>query len=142
MVGYDNTERIRLNPDSKNDLNCESIFDEDNNFISKKCFVPKSHFDGKNSGYYYIYHRNHLDELIIFYEVNPIQVVLPNDNEIIMRILKEENKGRIRVGINGTFILITNYNSEEIFIDDKLKNEEIKFSSKITDENLNEYDVY
>ena len=33
------------------------------------CIVPKSHFKGKESGYYFLMHTNHLNNLSYLYEV-------------------------------------------------------------------------
>ena len=41
------------------------------------CIVPKSHFKGKESGYYFLMHTNHLNNLSYLYEVSPIKVILP-----------------------------------------------------------------
>lgn len=41
------------------------------------CIVPKSHFKGKESGYYFLMHPNHLNNLSYLYEVSPIKVILP-----------------------------------------------------------------
>ena len=66
--------KIKINPDS-NALDCY------NNNIIKKCIVPKSHFEGKNSSYYYIMHSNSLDDWIVSYELSPIQIILPENGK-------------------------------------------------------------
>ena len=63
---------IRLNKDAP-DLECENI----KGF--KRCIVHKSHFKGKENGYYYTMYRNCLDLLdstSIFYELPPTKVIL------------------------------------------------------------------
>lgn len=60
-----------LFPESK-DLTCELkgyIFE---------CNIAKSYFEGKKSGYYYIYHTNHLGGKSANYETAPIKVLLPD----------------------------------------------------------------
>ena len=63
------------------DLECEDI-----NKGFKKCTVPKSHFKGLESGYYFIKHQNHLNGKSISYEAPPVKVILsdsgsdPNSN--------------------------------------------------------------
>ena len=74
--------KIFLNKDSS-ELKC--IVDNDKYIAS--CIVPKSHFHGKKSGYYNILRLNHRGGKSIFYEVNPIKVIL-NDNENNSFIMK------------------------------------------------------
>jgi len=65
---------IRFNLNAKEDLVCE-----DRRNI-KRCIVPKSHFENKQNGYYNIYHLNHVNKYIKFYEQSPIQVIFQNDD--------------------------------------------------------------
>ena len=53
------------------DLECENI-----NKRLKRCTVPKSHFKGLESGYYFTKHQNHLNGKSISYEVPPVKVIL------------------------------------------------------------------
>ena len=46
MATPSNSKKIRLNPDSNSDLECEDL----SGF--KKCIVPLSHFEDKETGYY------------------------------------------------------------------------------------------
>jgi len=64
-----NLDGIKLNKDSP-DLECENI----DSF--KRCIVHKSHFKGKENGYYYTMYRNCLNSTSIFYELPPIKVIL------------------------------------------------------------------
>jgi len=66
--------KIKLNPDG-NELECI------NGENTKSCIVPKSHFENKTSGYYYIHHLNHLNEYIIAYEISPVRVILPSNDK-------------------------------------------------------------
>ena len=52
------------------DLECEKIGRR-----IKRCKVPKSHFTGKTSGYYFTQHTNHLGKKSISYEAAPVQVI-------------------------------------------------------------------
>ena len=72
---YGNLAGIKLNPDSKNELDCEQI----NNYLD--CSVPKSHFDNKETGYYNIYYKNHLSKYSIKYEAPLIYVIIFNEKE-------------------------------------------------------------
>ena len=60
---------IRLNPDGP-DLVCNGIND------CKKCTVPKSHFNGKSNGYYYIHHKDRADNYVVDYEAFGFKVIL------------------------------------------------------------------
>ena len=62
---------ITLNEDSE-DLQCQNLGKE-----IKRCKVPKSHFNGKGSGYYFTKHSNHLGGKSFSYEAPPIKVILP-----------------------------------------------------------------
>ena len=68
------------NPDAVNgmtfnenakDLECEEVGRR-----IKRCKVPKSHFKGKKTGYYFIKHTNHLNKKSVFYEAPPIKIIL------------------------------------------------------------------
>ena len=76
---------ITLN-EKEGDLNCEIT---QNRLL--RCIVPKSHFKGMKSGYYFTKHTNHLNGKSTSYEGTPIKVILedspsptdstsPNDN--------------------------------------------------------------
>lgn len=54
------------------DLECKVI----NSIL--KCEVPKSHFQGKTDGFYFLKHTFTNEEKIISYEVRPIKVLLDN----------------------------------------------------------------
>ena len=74
--------KIFLNKDSS-ELKCIV----DNNKYAASCIVPKSHFHGKKSGYYNILRLNHKGGKSIFYEINPIKVILNDieNNSFIMK---------------------------------------------------------
>ena len=68
---------IRLNKNAEK-LICSRKFE--GSYI-ESCLVPKTHFNGLKSGYYYLYH-GHYDEtkdLNIYYEVTPFKVILPEE---------------------------------------------------------------
>jgi len=54
------------------DLICETF-----DYVIKRCKVPKSHFNGKKSGYYFTKHSNHLNGKSTSYEAPPIKIILP-----------------------------------------------------------------
>ena len=62
--------RLTFNEDAA-DLSCQTIGRE-----IKRCTIPKSHFEGKKSGYYFIKHENHLGGRSTSYEGIPIKVIL------------------------------------------------------------------
>ena len=75
---------ITLNLNSP-DLICETSLND-----ITRCIIPKSHFKGKKSGYFYIYHDNCENGKDIFYETSPLKVILPEeDNE------SDENNSKI-----------------------------------------------
>ena len=49
----------------------------------KRCLVPKSHFAGKQNGYYFIHYLNRENKLNTFYEVSPILVILQKEDKPI-----------------------------------------------------------
>ena len=82
--GYEVTKSVRLNLNAKEDLVCEKL-ESKIQFVNEKesvlrCIVPKSHFDGKQNGYYNTYHLNHMNDYIQFYEISPIKVILTKDD--------------------------------------------------------------
>ena len=110
LEGYKNESirSIKFNPNAEDDLVCEDL-----NHM-KKCQVPKSHFENKQSGYYNMYHSNHLGKYIKFYEYSPIQVIFPNDNETIIKI--ENNKDTPYIGQKGFVSFVTDFkDTEKIF---------------------------
>ena len=104
---------IKLNPDSNTDLKCTLL----NNI--KKCIIDKSHLEGKQSGDYYVYHKNYLDEYIISYELSPLQVILPESKEIIIKITKKynPNEKQFSIGKKGVLYFITDSNDSKNFFD-------------------------
>lgn len=75
LYSYFFSFKIFLNKDSS-ELKC--CVDDDK--LMASCIIPKSHFHGKKSGYYNILRLNHRGGKSIFYEVNPLKVIL-NDND-------------------------------------------------------------
>ena len=75
LLDSNNTKGIKFNLNANKDLECENK----QTFI-KRCLVPKSHFENKQNEYYNIYHLNHVNKYIKYYELSPIQVILPKDN--------------------------------------------------------------
>ena len=61
---------ITLN-EKEEDLNCEITQN-----MLLRCTVPKSHFKGMESGYYFTKHTNHLNGKSTSYEGIPIKVIL------------------------------------------------------------------
>lgn len=73
IVGYINynLDKLTLNLESEN-LKCEANY----KYTTIQCIVPKSHFQGKKSGYYYLYYTNFLGGKSLFYEVEAFKVIL------------------------------------------------------------------
>ena len=131
LKGYD----IILNPDSEK-LICNPIEYSFKNII-KRCIVPISHFNGKKEGYYSILNFNYYDDITTAYHLSPIKVILPKENDIIIRIKKEDNNEVIKIGQNGILFLITNFeDNNNIF-----NISHISFNSNIKDEKNNKYNV-
>lgn len=61
--------------ENEDDLVCETVGKG-----AKRCTVPKSHFKGKNNGYYFTKHQNHLSGKSFSYEAPPIKVILSNSS--------------------------------------------------------------
>ncbi len=57
--------------ENKGDLSCQT----GRNYF-KACIVPKSHFEGKKTGYYFLKHTNHLHGKSTSYEGFPVKVIL------------------------------------------------------------------
>ena len=55
----------------KEDLSCEI---RQNGLL--RCIVPKSHFEGKQNGYYLVKHKNHMGGKTTFFESDSIKVIL------------------------------------------------------------------
>ena len=79
-IYYSNESPRRFNGitfnENAEDLSCEILENK-----LKRCVVPKSHFEGKESGYYFTKHTNHLDSKSINYEVDPVYVFLDDPEE-------------------------------------------------------------
>ena len=109
-----NTKSIKLNLDSDEELKCNDLFD-----TIKKCTVPKSHFVNKESGYYFIYHLNHLNKYIKFYEFTPIQVIF--SNELIIKIKNIDEKDSIKIGQKGVISFITDFEDIHNIFDSEIE---------------------
>ena len=129
---------IKLNPDSTA-LKCDekSI----NNRYIKRCEISINHFNGKNSSYYNTYYLNYLNNYSLVYTLPPINVILPGENEIILRIKKENNKNLIKIGPKGTITFKTKYNDTKNAFKDINIDNYITFNNKIIDSDKKEYDV-
>ena len=135
MNSYSNNPSIKLNPDS-NPLE----FISGSNIQNKSYTVQRKHFENKKSGYYYSYYMAGNYNLI-FYELPPIQVIIPNDYKLFLNILKQGNPYQIQIGGNGIFILITNYNDNETNILDKFEIEKKSFNTYIYDTSNRYYEI-
>ena len=90
---------IKLNPDSKTDLNCR------NYDIMKICEVEETHFSGKKSGTYKTYHKNHANNLNIYYDAPLINVTLTQEPFTELPIKFEDNQKTKYIGYQGILIL-------------------------------------
>ena len=129
-------KKIKLNPDSNDELKCDNLVG------MKRCYVPEEHFKGKKSGYYYLYHSNHLNEISIDLSADPIYVELPPENFVIMRIKLEDNKEVKQIGRLGLIDFVTNYYDKErnIFDSSDIENMTV-FTSKVIDQKGNSFSV-
>ena len=104
-----NMKGIRINLNASNDLACKDIGKR-----AKRCIVPKSHFENKQSGYYNIFHLNLKNKYIQYFEISPIQVILPK--ELIIRIKDINGKNPVKIGKKGTISFKTEFaDSDNIF---------------------------
>ena len=117
-------------------LNCDSSYDYSTRTTSIRCTIPKSYFYGKQSGFYYTYIIQ--SEITnILYEISPMHVLIPKDNEILYTITKKDNnKDILKIGNNGTIVFFVDSNDKK-----NLQMEEIIFVSKMHDDKYNEYNV-
>ena len=126
---------VRLDYNADKDLVCEDKIEYG---PIKRCIVTKNHFKQQKNKNYCIYHLNHKNKYIQFYELSPMQVIFPNEEEILIRIQKEDNKNGVRIGKDGIFSFITDYNDTQgIFDDSNIKN--IKIKANIRDDYGNEF---
>ena len=132
----ENLPYISLN---SSNLNCENIILSELSF--KKCKININNFRNTQTQYYYLHHKNYLNEYIRFYELSPIKIKIAKDNEIILKITQEDNINPIKIGNNRILYFITNYYED----DNNLNNNDIEnksvFESKIIDDINNEYKV-
>ena len=131
---------IKFNPDSPS-LNCYINYN-----YYKKCTIHKTDFDGKETGYYYLYHTNHLNKTSIAYDAQPIKVIL--EPSILIQIKYEDNKDIIKIGQRiieegeihyQTISLITDFDDTEsnIFDISDIENRTSNYIRIITDNGYN-----
>ena len=68
---YDHFDKLTFNP-KYGHLECEM----GRFYSTAQCIVPKSHFQGKKSGYYYLYYNDSFGVKSVFYDVSPFKVIL------------------------------------------------------------------
>jgi hypothetical protein len=128
-------KNIRINPDSEKDLDCTNDFDK------IECIIPKSHFERKPNGYYYTYHLNRLGEYSPFYLLSPIKVILPIENEVVIRIDYDLNQKIKLVGKDGTISFVTElYDELNIFNISEIEEKSL-FNSQLKDDLNNVYNT-
>ena len=106
------------------------------------CNIPRL-FLRKKYWNYHTFHSNHLGISSIYYEIETIKVILPQEEIYEIFVLDEDNNKEINVGQNGILFFITNYkdNEQKIFVDDIYIEEKTEFKTTIVDENSNNYEV-
>ena len=89
--------------ENKGDLSCEIIGTR-----VQKCTVPKSHFEGKETGYYFLKHSNHLNSKSTCYESFPVKVILdgPDSSDSSDSSDKELESKFIKVSITLVYSLL------------------------------------
>ena len=111
---YSNMNKIRLDYDSYTSISCTNK----NNM--KSCSIPKKHFYNQN-GYYYTYnYSNYKQDFYPLYELSPIQVILPKENDIIIKIKNLDKKNENIIGQNGAISFLTYYNATNLNISNEL----------------------
>ena len=129
MLGNVNGKELylKLNTESSSYISCSvSSVNITKSFVS--CTVPKSHFDGSKSGSYYLYHREYFSyNYIRYYELPPVQIILPKETDIFIKITSVSTVEIIK----GTVIFITDYNDNDKGIFKNKDAETIKFKTTI-----------
>ena len=128
-----NTKSIKLDNGTE-DLNCQDLYE----FV-KRCEIPRSYFKENISNKYYVYHLNHMNKYIKFFEFSPLRVIFPGNNEIPIRILKKDHNNGIKIGKELIFSFLTEFNDTERKIFNVTDIDNIIFNTNITDENNNKY---
>lgn len=95
------------------------------------CEVNRSYFRNEKTGYYYTYHHIVDDVYSIFYDLSPIQVIIPDDKRIYIEVFPPED--RLILGQNGTIFLETDYNHKENNILNRSDIEENIFQMRFDD---------
>ena len=99
---------IKLNPDSKLELECKDLNE------MKICELPESHFTSKKSGYYNTYHKNHEENFNIYYDAPSFNISFPKaDNITKLHIEYEDNKNVKYIGYQGILNFVLDYNDNE-----------------------------
>ena len=114
-------EGISFNNQSSSNLVCENLG------VIKRCNITKEHFDGVNTGYFYLNHENEKNQKFNSYEVTPIKAVL----EIFIYIDKIKVE---EIGKKGTFIFSAYCPKTIAFSFIEIEKKEI-FGVKIFDQN-------
>ena len=131
----DTYKNIKINPEAENDLECTK------DISLLRCIIPKNHFERKSSGYHHTYHLNYLNKYIPFYFFSPIKVILPIENELILRIGKFSNMDEKIIGESGIISFGTEF-KDNLNIFNISEIEEIsKFEVKLKNNLYNEYNV-
>ena len=136
FFNHEYSSNFKLNLDASN-LRCTLGFKLIN------CKVSKNHFRNKKSGDYYIYLEEPQNNYNRLYDIDPIYIKLPeNNNDIELRIKEEYNKNIIKIENNGTlyFIIDFNDNGTNIFNQTDIE-EKTKFNTTIIDDKQNIYEV-
>ena len=74
--------------------------------MAMECYVYRKHFENKKSGYDYTYHDMSPDYSIL-YDFSPIQVIIPNDKRIYIKIRFEKANEIRQIGNKGTLFFST-----------------------------------
>ena len=136
----ENTKELYLGT-SLNPLSCQNS--QIASSFYKRCLVNKNILKDYSGQFVYFYQKFSTFTYQALYELSPILIIIPKDNEIILRITKENNKNPLIIGTNGVLSFITNYNDYEknVFNNSNITEQQILFDTKIIDENKNEYKV-
>ena len=86
-----------------------------------ECIVPKSHFEGKKSGYYYTIYENDYNFKLTWYQIPPVQVILNEpDIETEIIIVEEVYERFEEIGREGALVLTTDFWDDDKNIFDNL----------------------
>ena len=120
-------EGLRLNQ-RLSGLNCEIL--GDNHYL--RCIVPKSHFKGRKSGYFFLVYDENWLAYDLFFEIPPFEVIL-NESSIEVDIIVDDIYDRYGyVGKKGAVVMTTDFKDEDELFNSSDIESKTNFTIQIT----------